>query len=259
MLKEFIGKTALITGASSGIGKEFALQLHELGLNLILVARREELLSELNSKFNSARSGSSRYVTCDISNELNKLEEYSSQVDLIINNAGLGSFGYFETLDDTKLIDTNITATIKILKLFIPAMKERRFGGLISISSIAAFQPLPLMATYAATKSFNYVHTLGLRAELLAFGINSLVVCPGPTATEFGGVARVPGTLTGIARDSVTMVVKESLDAFEHKQPVIITGMRSKLSSLFSRLLPVKVTTYFVKRELQKALDKATL
>lgn len=238
------GKNCLVTGVSAGIGKEFARQLREAGANVIGVSRREgELQADLTS-----------------SEDLQRVVEYiqGNQIDLLVNNAGVGSFGRFDELDlawEEKMIQLNIVATTALAHAVIPQMKERKEGAIISVSSIAAFQPLPYMATYAATKSYNLIHSLGIREELKPFGVKVLTLCPGPTATEFGGVARVPGTLTGIYRDRVEVVVRNTLKRVSRKA-VVIPTLRAWLIALPSKLLPKTITTRQVGKVLGEVLPE---
>ena len=260
------GKTALITGASSGIGREFALQLHAKGVRVILIARRELLLQELIALLTSRRPDSAEAVVADLAKRQGaaSLETVRSvlrtaQVDILINNAGRGSFGEFETLsleEECTMIDLNVKATLVLAHEAFGYMKARRSGALVTVSSIAAFQPLPYMATYAGTKAFNLFHSLALRNEARAHKIRVLAVCPGPTATEFGGVARVPGTATGITRDSVGLVVRESIKALERNKAVIVPGMRSRWLALLCRFLPLSLSTWWTGRMLQPALNQ---
>ena len=255
-------KTALITGASAGIGAEFAKQLHELGYNLILIARRENLLSKITEELNKRRPNSAKFKVVDLSDkdQLNQVAEEirSTKIDLLVNNVGRGSFGPFEELElasEIQMVDINIITPLVLAHAVIPQMKQRRSGVIISVSSIAAFQPLPYMASYAATKAFNFIHSLALKAELRSFGIKVVTLCPGPTATEFGGVARVPGTLTGGKRDTVELVVKRTIAAIGFNPlGYVVPGFRSLLISLSSRILPFCCTTYFAARILGRAL-----
>ena len=263
MLNEFKNKVVLITGASAGIGKEFAIQLHELGCKVILLARRLDLLNELTEQFNLRRPNSAEAMQGDLGNweDLRKTCDFikANQIDMLINNAGRGSFGEFEKLkSEQSLIDLNITATLQLAQAVIPQMKSRRSGSIVSLASIVAFQPLPFMSTYAATKAFNFVHSMGLREELAEYGVKVLVVCPGPTATEFGGVARVPGGMTGVSRDSVEAVVKESLKALSNNKAFVITGFKSKFIAMLSRVLPVVITAKLGKLAVKSALSKVT-
>lgn len=258
--------TAVITGASSGIGAEFARQFHAQGMRVVLVARRAERLSALCDELNRGRLDSAVSIIADLSlpesDGVRALEEFvrSNSIDVLVNNAGRGSFGYFEELPvagELEMVALNISATLRLLHAALPRMKQRRSGIVISVSSIAAFQPLPFMATYAATKAFNLIHTLGLRFELAQFNIKALAVCPGPTDTEFGGVARVPGKLTGVPRDRVEDVVRASMRALEHGESYVVTGTRWKLLRALLWLLPMPLTTWFTGRTLYSTLRAA--
>lgn len=258
-----ISKTALITGASSGIGKEFAIQLHSLGYNLVLVARREDLLRDLVEYFEHIRPASAQMLRADLTegSSLQEIIQYikENQIDLLVNNAGLGSFGYYEELSWEKelyLIQLNIVATSALNHAVIPQMKERGAGEIIVTSSIAGFQPLPLMATYSATKAFNLNQTLALRAELAPYNITVHALCPGPTATEFGGVARVPGTATGGPRETSERVVTECLKALRRGKAYSVPGFRAKVMIFLVHLLSYKVTTNILYRLLKKPLEQ---
>jgi len=246
----FQGRTALITGASSGIGAEFARQLHARGVTTILVARRQERLTAIAQELNAARRDSASVMCADlcIEEDLKRVAQRlrSESIDILVNNAGRGSFGMLERLplsEELSMIDLNIRAPLVLAHAAIPGWKQRRHGALIGIASIAALQPLPYMATYAATKAFDFSHTVSLWAELKRFGISVTAVCPGPTDTEFAGVARVPGHFTGAPRDAVETVVKQSLWALERGLPYVVPGLRGWLLGLGPRLLPSWLTT----------------
>ena len=256
---KYQNKTILITGASSGIGAEFARQFSDLGASMILVARREDKLQALSSELSRAE-----YLVADLTNskDLARVVEKikANQIDILINNAGRGSFGYFEDLNleaEINQVQLNVVATQALAHAVIPQMKERASGCIVSVSSIAAFQPLPLMATYAATKCFNYQHSMALREELKEFGVRVVTLCPGPTATEFGGVARVPGTATGGPRADVDMVVRETVKGIERNQAVVIPGLRAKGMAWFSKLMPTTFSSWIVGRTLKDVLRKS--
>lgn len=259
----FHGKLIVITGASSGLGEEFARQLHASGADLLLIARRRDRLELLVEGFNTARASSAECLVADLANPealaAIAARVGSERVDLLINNAGRGSFEYFENIavaSEQEMVALNISASIALAHAVIPGMKARGTGGILSVSSVAAFQPLPYMATYAATKSFNLSHSLGLRHELAPFGITVSVLCPGPTATEFAGVARVPGEWTSMRRDSAASVVSAALRGYRRNKAVIVPGLRSKLMTLAARLLPLDFTTPIARRALQNSLPK---
>ena len=146
-----------------------------------MVARRRELLDSFAEELNKERQGSATVLCADVTKDktdssdgIHAVLSYieSNQIDILINNAGIGSFGYFESQDverECAMVDLNITATVRLAHAAVAQMKERRNGALISVSSIAGFQPIPFMATYSATKAFNFVHSLALRYELSRF------------------------------------------------------------------------------------------
>lgn len=259
---------AMVTGASAGIGKEFARQLHAAGYNLVLVARREELLAELANALNQVRPESVVFIAADLAsqdsaNGLPCVEQYLQEnpVDLLVNNAGRGSFGAFEEIEravETEMIALNITASMRLAHIALPAMKAAGRGGIISISSIAGFQPIPFMATYAATKAFNLFHSLGLAFELRGSGVHVTIVCPGPVATEFGGVARVPGMATGTSRSPVSAVVRESLVAYERKRVIVVPCLKAKCLAAVSRLTPLRLSTWITGKILVPVLKAST-
>lgn len=253
----FDSASVLITGASSGIGAELARQLHGKGANVCLVARREELLRDLARPLEERRPGSTTILAADLDlpADVERVCRHieTNRVDILVNNAGFGSFGEFETRPierELAMIRLNVSATVRLAHAVVPQLKERRSGGIISVSSVAGFQPLPFMATYSATKAFNLHHSLALRYELRPFGVRVVTLCPGPVATEFGGVARVPGTVTGGIRDTVELVATETLRAYALDRPWIVPGTKSWLLSIASRSSPRWLSTRLVARML---------
>jgi uncharacterized protein len=256
----FRGKRILITGASSGIGEEFARQLALCADYLLLVARREDRLKEL-SKVLSSETCNVDYLVADLSTDegINRVKSAieSQTIDCLVNNAGRGSFGEFEALsyeEEVEMLNLNVKAQLVLCHAIIPQLKVRKHGALIIISSVAGFQPLPFMATYAATKAFNYSHGIALENELRPYGIKVLTVCPGPVQTEFGGVARIPGEVTNINRDSVQNVVKESLRSVEKGGGVLVPCLQAKVLVFLGSLIPVRLSTRLLGRALKKSL-----
>ena len=257
-MKDFNGKKVAITGASSGIGAEFAKQLSSKGASMILIARREERLKKLCAECGN----NSSYMIADLSveAEIHRIGKILAEekIDILINNAGIGSFGYFDELSsqaEIQLVTLNSIAPLALTHAVIPHMKSKNDCGIIFISSIAAFQPLPLMNTYAATKSFNYMQGRALAVELKAFKIKVLTVCPGPVATEFGGVARVPGTWTGGKRNSVSDVVSESIRAYQRGSQLVVPTLRAKCMALGSIILPKRLSSLIVYKALKRTYD----
>lgn len=264
-MKQYLSKNVLITGASSGIGKAFAEEFHRRGAQVVLVARRKELLQTIADSLNNERKDSAKVLVKDLSmlSEVKELTDYirNNQIDILINNAGFGSYGYFESLPfekEQEMVQVNIAAPLALSHAAIPQMKKRKSGIIINLSSVAGFQPLPYMATYAGTKAFDLWHSIALWSELKSFGVRVLAVCPGPTATEFGGVARVPGTMTGIYRDTVESVVEQTFRALSTNVPFVVTGFRSKLMTLAARYLPLSVTTRVLGWQLGSVLSKVS-
>lgn len=252
----FAGKLIAITGASSGIGAEFAKQLSAKGASVFLIARREERLKSICDECGKNAS----YEVSDLSkeNEIKRIGKIlqDKKIDILINNAGIGSFGYFEELDpdkELKMIMLNSVAPHLLSHSVIPHMKSKKSGCIIFISSIAAFQPLPLMMTYAATKSFNYMQGRALARELSDWNIQVTTVCPGPVATEFGGVARVPGTWTGGKRNTVEEVVRKSILGIEKRRELVVPTWRAKIMALGSVIFPKRMSSWIVYRALKKA------
>ena len=252
-------KTAVITGASSGLGVAFANQLHSAGANVILVARREDRLQKAVDDFNRTRENSARHVACDLaSSDIERVISLltDERVDILVSNAGRGSFGRFENLridQELQMVQLNLVAPMQLMHAVIPQMKLRREGIIISVASIAAFQPLPFMSTYSATKSFNLNHAVALRHELKEFGIRVVALCPGPTATEYADSAGIPPAWQGIYHDQAESVVRGAFRALESGWSWITPGVRSRFVVALSHLLPLEITTMITKRLLNGA------
>ena len=227
-----------------------------------MVARRAEKLQELKSELNAVRPGSAKAESADLEN-FSDVERIAAMlrtepIDILVNNAGRGSFGPLEELPlkgELAMIDLNVRATVTLAQAPIERLKKQKFGALFGIASIAAMQPLPYMATYSATKAFNFNHTVALWAELKRYGVYATAVCPGPTDTEFAGVARVPGHFSGSPRDPVSVVVKRSIQALELGLPFVVPGIRSWLMSAACRVCPKIISTLLTERSLRGILN----
>lgn len=243
-------KTALITGASSGIGAEFAQELAERGYNLILVARSQEklhrLAQELEKEFKIQAEVIVQNLTVATASQsvYQQVEEKGITVDLLINNAGFGDYGTFtdrELSRQVEMIQLNVTALVELTYLFLPAMKQRGAGGIINVASIAAFQPLPYLSVYAATKAFVLSFSESLWAENKEAGVKILALCPGPTESEFFKVAQFPDSLSSNQPNYATAeeVVKDALEALEKNNPNVVTGgLSNKIIVNLSRFFP---------------------
>jgi len=241
-----VTKVALITGASAGLGVEFARQLSERGHRLVLVARRKDRLEALAKELGNARA-----VVIDLSKSgsaaklLADLEAAGEQVEILVNNAGFGLIGRFAKLDAKRLrqmIDLNVGTLTDLCRAVAPAMIKRKSGGILNVASTAAFQPGPNMAVYFATKAYVLSFTEALHEELKAHGIRVTALCPGPTRTEFGEVAGFGGN--GMF-DRVAMgapeVVRAGLDGLDRNRAVVVPGWVNKIGAASTRFAPRSV------------------
>jgi short-subunit dehydrogenase len=236
-------KVALITGASAGLGVEFARQLSGQGYRLVLAARRKDRLDELAKELGKARA-----VAIDLSNKdsaarlLADLEANGETVDLLVNNAGFGLIGRFAELDarrERQMIDLNVGTLTDLCRAVAPAMIARKSGAILNVASTAAFQPGPKMAVYFATKAFVLSLSEALHEELKPHGVKVSCLCPGPTRTEFGDVAgfRGNGMFDKVAMDAPA-VVKAGLDGIEKNKAVVVPGLINKAGALSGRFAP---------------------
>lgn len=195
-------KVALITGASSGIGKELAKIHAAKGGDLVLVARREKELSELKNNLESEHKVSVLLITKDLSNIKTPAEIFAEteklgiQVEYLINNAGFGGHGFFherEMEKDLAMVNVNITSLMLLTRLYLPGMVQRRKGKILNVSSTASFLPGPLQAVYYASKAFVTSFSQAIAEELKGTGVTVTALCPGPVATEFFDTANMHG------------------------------------------------------------------
>ena len=220
---------ALVTGASSGIGAEFAKQLSSGGYEVIMVARRSELMERLAEEL----PGPAHVIACDLANDAaalaGKVTELDRQVDVLVNNAGFGTHGRFAEIDparEAEEVRLNCETLVTLTHAFLPGMIARGGGGVITVASTAGMQPLPYEATYSATKAFARTFSDALSAELRGTGVQVLCVNPGPVPTEWQEVAGYePGYLPPVpGKITAAQVARESLEAFERGRRTIIPG-----------------------------------
>ena len=229
-------KTALITGASAGIGDAFARELAARQMNLILVARSEEKLQSLAQQLQNQHKIQVDIIVQDLTapnaaaTVFDIVEKKGLIVDLLINNAGFGAYGTFANLDrefQLKMIQLNNLALVDLTHRFLLRMRQRRYGNIINMASVAGFQAMPYFSIYAATKAFILSFSEALWAENRNDGIHVVAVCPGPTETNFFQEAEFPTFLADVAAKNYTpvkVVVQEALEAIEKKQPIVIPG-----------------------------------
>jgi uncharacterized protein len=224
-----VAETALVTGASSGIGEHFARALAQRGYDLILVARRADRLNRLGDELAVA----TKVISCDLSSDAAQLPgqvaALGTQVDLLVNNAGFGLRGRFAQLPpdrQAEMVRVNCEAVVILTRAFVPGMIERGRGGVITVASTAGMQPLPYEATYGATKAFALNLTEALHMELRGTGVRALAVNPGPVPTEWQQVAgyeEVGGEMMPGAIEA-EQVVEEALRAFDADKRSLVPG-----------------------------------
>lgn len=231
---------ALITGASSGIGKDFAYLLAKDYDELVLVARDEEKLKEVKNNLNRLPDKKVKTVSLDLSNYKScvKLFEDNKDVDLLVNCAGFGDCGYFYKTDlekDINMINTNITALHTLTKLYLADMQKNKKGHILNVASIAAFMPGPLMATYYASKSYVLRLSEAIREELKKSNskVKISVLCPGPVKTNFEKNANVKFQISKANSADVAKYAIKHLNRF-----YICPGMTPKFLRVISKILP---------------------
>ena len=246
---------ALITGASSGLGREFARQLAIRARSLVLVARREQRLSELRGELTQHHPDLVVHIRETDLADLAQLKELVAwlerekiNVDLLINNAGLGDTGAFATSDlkrNEQMMLVNMVALTSLTRHLVPQMIARKRGGILNVSSSAGFLPIPGFAVYAATKAYVTSFSEALRAELRGAGVSVCALCPGPVHTEFQEVAKRLGGQSESGPEfvhvSVEQVVHDALAALEADRPLVIPGLAMKLGMFLVRITPMPI------------------
>ena len=248
----YAGKTALITGASSGIGEAFAHILAARDMNLVLVARSEEKLHAIAQALSQQYGIRAEVIPADLCREGAAQEIYRQTqaldipVDLLVNNAGFGTYGDFDTLASEREhqeIMLNVTALVDLTHAFVPAMVVKKAGGVINIASIAAFQPLPYQAVYGASKAFVLSFSLALWAEYRTRGVHVVALCPGPTATNFFTVLEAPEMPVMGRMHTPEAVVMAGLRALEEGRPYVVEGRRNAFGAQLTHMTPLALTT----------------
>lgn len=252
------GCTTLITGASAGIGREFARQLASRASALVLVARRRERLVELRDELialNPHLNVHVRAVDLRQPSEIDALYSWLAreniEIDFLINNAGVGDHGPFVASDSARVDDMiriNINALTALTHRLLQPMIARRHGAVLNVSSSAGFMPIPDMAVYAATKAYVTSFSNALRAEVRGSGITVTSLCPGPVHTEFNDIARRPETRGMAAPEfthvSVEAVARAGLQAVAHDRPLVVPGVVMKIAMLLVRLTPLPLLRF---------------
>jgi len=249
------GCNALITGASAGIGREFARQLASRARTLVLIARREQRLNELREELQNRSAQLSiqvRVVDLSEKSQIDELvrwlQENKIDIDFLISNAGIGDQGPFATIEPGRLnamIQINITALTLFTRKLLPQMISQKRGAILNVSSSAGFLPIPAFNVYAATKAYVTSFSESLRAEVRGSGVTVTALCPGPVRTEFQRVAQrsdnEPDSAPEFVYVSVEKTVRDALAAVEADRPLLIPGLVMKIAMFLVRITPMSI------------------
>jgi len=255
--------TALVTGASSGIGRELAMLLAEDRQDLVLVARNKKKLDELARDLTAAFGITARVLARDLAKPATpgkiaaELAEAGVEIETLVNNAGFGVYGSFVKTDpaqDLEEIQVNIAAVTHLTGLFLPAMVERRRGRILNVASTAAFQPGPLMAVYYASKAYVLSFSEALANELSGSGVTVTALCPGPTETEFQKRAGLEGTrlFSGPLVSDARSIARAGYDAMKRGKTVAIPGLANKILAQSVRFAPRRMVTAIARKIQEK-------
>jgi short-subunit dehydrogenase len=252
--------TALVTGASSGIGTELARELAKRGHGLTLVARRKERLRELASELTGETGVRTEVIAADLGDPSERvrlaaaIEELGLTVEILVNNAGFGDSGTIYRADREKLLAMarlNCEAVLDLQARYSPGMADRGRGAIINVASTAAFQPIPGNAAYAATKSFVLSLSEGTHSELKDKGVTVTALCPGPVKTEFAEVAGVGSAeekLPGMFWTPAADVAAAAIDGAENGKRVVVPGLINRAGAVSGQHLPRTLALPLVKR-----------
>jgi short-subunit dehydrogenase len=255
--------TTLITGASSGIGAAFARKLAKRGRNVLLVARSEDKLIALCNEIGRTSGIRAQYVAMDLTEPdaaqrlFEETQKRDLEIDMLVNNAGFGSMGDFERQErarELEMIDLNVKSLVDLTHRFLGPMRERHQGTIINVASTAAFQPVPYMATYAATKAFVLSFSQALWEENRQFGVQVLALCPGVTDTNFFAAAKIdrPPMRTVQTPEEV---VDAALRGMARGKSVVVSGWTNWVTVEVQRFVPRNFVTKFVGRAFRSRLE----
>jgi uncharacterized protein len=239
--------TALVTGASSGIGVALASELARRGHALTLVARRDDRLRELAAEIGGRHGVRVEWVAADLTDAADRdrvpaaVAERGQVVDVLVNDAGMGTAGRFQELpveQEIQLVRLNVEAMVALCGAFLPGMVERGSGRVLNVASVSGFMPVPQQATYSASKAFALTFTEALTIDLHGTGVTATALCPGPVKTDFGGI--IEGLPDALYIDP-ERVAREAIDALEQGRLSVVPGVLNKVNAVSGRYAPRRV------------------
>ncbi len=252
-------RATLITGASGGIGEAFARRFAEEKHNLVLVARSEDKLRSICGELETKHGIAAQYIALDLIDPsadkqiFDETEKRGVEIDCLINNAGFGSMGDFAELDlerELQMIDLNISCLVALTHRYLEKMRERKRGTIINVSSAAGFQPIPFMATYAATKAFVTSFSEAVAEENRPFGIQVLALCPGSTKTNFHAAAHMHRAMAVKGQETAEQVVETAMRAIGSGRSKIVSGWTNWLVASAVNFFP----NWFITRVMAKGM-----
>ena len=258
----FSGTFALVTGASSGLGEEFARQLAHRGCNLVLTGRSREKLETLASDLSRINGVATRVVTADLAQPGGAeqlaliVDDLGVTVDHLVNNAGFGSAGNFSESDarrEMSMVRVNCESVVCLAGHFLPGMVKRNRGGIINVASTSAYQPTPYMATYGASKAFVMSFSAALASELDKTDVRVLAACPGPVPTGFQAAAGMPAdAIMKFAKLEPNDVVQSTLEAYAAGRVVYVPGAVNAVQTTLSKVMPRAIVVRAAKYTMRK-------
>jgi len=255
--------TTLITGASSGIGAAFARKFAALGRNVLLVARSEEKLITICNELGRMSGIRAQYFAIDLTEPngparlFEETKKRGLEIDTLVNNAGFGAMGYFDKLDlarELEMIQLNVTALVDLTNRFLLPMRDRKQGTIINVGSTAGFQPVPFMATYAATKAFVLTFSEALSEENRPFGVHVMALCPGVTETNFFEAAKMDRPPMRLSQ-TPEEVVETAIRGLRRRKSVIISGWPNRLTVFAERFFPRAVVLRITGKALRRRFE----
>ncbi len=245
MIDAYAERWALITGASSGIGKKFAQKLASRGMHLVLAARRQDLMRQLADDLFTRHGTKCEIIETDLSKPgqakqlVDEIGSRNITIELLVNSAGFAVVADIESIDADRvqqMLQLNVSALTDLTYRLLPGMLERRHGAIINIASLAGFQPVAYMGSYAASKAYVLHFSEALWSEARDYGVTVMALCPGVTRTPFFEVAEVPAWLKKRRAQDPEVVVRKALKALEKRRQYIVPGWKNYLTSLAVRL-----------------------